>query len=431
MALSDIVNVLISSETTQVTRAGFGKALILSPHALFDDLVRTYSQPADMVLDGFATTSPEYKAASALFAQSPRPSSVKVGRRANKPTLRYTLTPVVANAKAYKIKLRGVEYSVTSDADATATEICDALRTALGSPSGITLGGTTTLTLTASAAGGWFDVEVDPATFASACDNADPGLAADLAAILLFDNDFYAVVSTHKSAAEIAAIAAWAEANGKLFCAASSNTDIIGSGSGDVATTLKTAAYARSWVLYHPAPGAFADAAIMGRCLPLDPGSETWKFKTLAGIPATKLTPAQRTNALGKNAMVYLTVGGVNITEEGKVAAGEFIDVIRFRDWVAARLQEDVFALLARSDKLPYTDAGGQGLASVVEGVLTEGVLAGGFSSDPGREPVVTVPLVADQPSADRLARKFGNVRWRAFLAGAVHSVQINGTISV
>jgi hypothetical protein len=430
VSLQDIVSVVITTAAAAVTRRGFGVPLILSAHALYTDRVREYEELADLVADGFATTSPEYKAAAAFFAQSPRPEKVKVGRRALKPTLRYTLTPVVQNEHTYVVTHNGTDYEYESDADATATEICDGLRTAMAAATGVSLSGTTTLIISASAAGGWFSLEADADDFAIANDNADPGVATDLAAILLADSDWYGLVSTHKSAAEIAAIAAWVESNERLFLAASSNSDIIGSGTSDVASTLKTAAYARSTVFYHPNPGQFADAAIMGRCLPLDPGSETWKFKTLAGVSTVALTPSQFSNAKGKRAMVYTTVGGIGITEEGVTSSGEYIDVIRFRDWLKARMQEDVFALLARSEKVPYTDAGIAGIESVVRGVLSEGIAAGGLDSDPDTYGV-TVPAVADISTADRSTRTLPDVKWNARLAGAVHSAELSGVISV
>lgn len=432
MALGDIVTVTITSSTTQVERAGFGVPLILSNHSLFTDLVREYTTLAGMVSDGFTSVTPEYKAANAIFAQSPRVSKVKVGRRGTPSTLKYTLTPTAADDTLYRVTINGADYEFTSGTSATAGDIVTGLIAAINVTANddiVTASGTTTLILTADAAGVWFDMDADVSMLAIVCDNSATDLADDLAAIVLFDADWYAIVSTSKSTAEITAIAAWTEANDRLFVASSSDTGIFGSGDTDIASAMETLTYERTAIVYHPNPGQFADAAWLGRCLPLTPGSETWKFKTLSGVSAVSLTPTQRTNVLGKNAAVYMTVGGVNMTEEGVVASGEFIDNVRFLDWVAARIREDVFTLLANSDKVPYTDPGGLGIGAVVNAVLLEGVTAGGFAADP--EPVVTVPRVADQSTADKLARKFSGITWTATLAGAVHSATVTGTVSV
>lgn len=434
MSLNDIVNVVITSEIAQVTRQGFGVPLILTPHTEFAERVRVYTSLAGLVSDGFGSTTPAYKAAAALFSQSPRPPRVKVGRRANLPTHKFTLTPVAKNTHVYRVTISGVTFSYTSDADATATEIVTGLSAAINhestGSSDAAATGTTTLILTADSAGLWLDLVADAADFGIACDHADAGIAADLTAVALEDDDWYGLVTTFNSAAEIAAAAAWVETKTKLYAAASSDTGIIGSGTSDVATTLKTAAYARTAAFYHPQNGVFADAAWLGRCLPLTPGSETWKFKTLAGVPAVALTPTQRTNAKGKRAAVYTTIGGINMAEEGVTASGEYIDVVRFRDWLGSRMQEDVFALLARSSKVPFTDSGIAGIESVVRGVLDEGVKAGGLSPSP--EPTVSAPLASAVSSSDRAARTLPGVQWSARLAGAVHIVDpLQGVISV
>lgn len=42
----------------------------------------------------------------------------------------------------------------------------------------------------------------------------------------------------------------------------------------------------------------------------------------------------------------------------GVVSGNEFIDTIRFRDWLQIRMQERLAALLTGTDKIPYTDDG-------------------------------------------------------------------------
>lgn len=447
MSTDRVVQVHITRETQQVSQAGFGTPLILSAHDLFDDLVREYTDLAGMVTDGFTSSTPEYKAANAIFAQSPRPPKLKIGRRATSaPLLSFTLVPVVKNDTEYLVVVNGRKYTVTSDSSALASDIVAGLVSAINGDAAtdgiVTASGSDKLVLTADARGGWFDVDADLSLFSVVCDHADEGpspggsetgasVADDLAAIMLVDDDWYGLVSVFKSEDEIVSIASWAEANGKLFVVASSNTDILGSGDTDVASGLKASAYDRTTLWYHRYPGEFLDAALLGNRLPRTPGSDTWKFKTLAGVTADKLTPTHRSNALGKNAGIYTTIGGVNKTEEGVVASGEFIDNIRFLDWVAARQAEGVFGLLARSEKVPYTDAGGQAMGSIVRGVLDEGVANGGFSDDPGLEPTVTVPRASEQSQTDRLARHFPGIKWVAYLAGAVHSARVEGTVTV
>src|SRR5688572_21840001 len=97
-SLANHVTIVVTADSLSVARQGFGTALILSATAAWAERVRTYERLSD-VEDDFDTRTPEYRAASALFSQSPRPTEVKIGRSANKPTLVYTLgVAVVANS---------------------------------------------------------------------------------------------------------------------------------------------------------------------------------------------------------------------------------------------------------------------------------------------------------------------------------------------
>src|ERR1700760_927411 len=104
MALSDIINVQFSLTAPGVTVAGFGVPLIASPNATWPERTRTYANLTAVAAD-WATYTPEYQAASAMFAQSTGLSSGMIGRCANKPTQKFTVAPaqVVANA-VYKLR---------------------------------------------------------------------------------------------------------------------------------------------------------------------------------------------------------------------------------------------------------------------------------------------------------------------------------------
>ena len=113
----------------------------------------------------------------------------------------------------------------------------------------------------------------------------------------------------------------------------------------------------------------------------------------------------------------------------GTVASGEYIDVVRGRDWLSTRLAEDVFGLFASLEKVPFTDQGIALVETAVRGVLQEGVNAGLLSSNPA--PVVTVPKAADVSALNKASRMLPDVNFTATLSGAIHKAEINGTISV
>jgi len=227
--------------------------------------------------------------------------------------------------------------------------------------------------------------------------------------------------------------AAWTETEKKIFFYSSSLIDIKGTGSLDIASFMKAQNYDRTTSIYHIASQgdsipAWMESAWAGETFPFDPGSQTWGFKTLAGVASYGLTSAERTNILGKNAAIYTSTAGVDNTEQGKVASGEWIDIIRGLDQVESRLQEAVFTELVTSRKVPFTDGGISVMAGIVEGVLKEAARDGILVDE---SIVVTKPLAADVPSADKINRLLPDINFTATLQGAIQEVEINGVVTV
>lgn len=271
-------------------------------------------------------------------------------------------------------------------------------------------------------------------------DHVDPGLAADLSAIAAENSsNWYALLSGFNSKACVAAIATFTEANEKLYLADSLDSDIANlsatsdtGGSQTIAGLLKADNFFRTALMYHDDCGEFAAAAWAGSVLPSDPGSETWAFHTLAGVSSVNLTETQRTNILAKNANCYELVAGIAITETGKVSANEWIDVIRFRDWLSINMQADIFAAFTQASqagrKVAYTDAGISIIQGIVLARLKAGVDVGGLSSSPA--PTCTVPLVKNVSPTDKANRVLNNVNFSGILAGAIQAANLNGAIT-
>lgn len=228
-------------------------------------------------------------------------------------------------------------------------------------------------------------------------------------------------------------VAAWTETQKKIFFLSSSLEDIKGPDTDDIISYMKSQNYDRTLSTYNnvaqgdEVPEWF-ESGWPGKTFPSDPGSINWAYKTISGITSYELTSSERTNILNKYGNIYTSTAGVDITEQGRVASGEWVDVIRGIDWIESRLQEDIFAALVNSDKIPYTDEGATIIGGIVEAVLNEaaanGILIAG-SID------VTVPEVADISSTDKANRILPDVEFTALLQGAINSVEIQGTVSL
>jgi hypothetical protein len=265
-------------------------------------------------------------------------------------------------------------------------------------------------------------------------DSGDATVAASLSAIMNEDNSWYGLVvdqAMAADAADISAIAAWVEANKKFCIFWTTDTDTYdATKDDDPASVLKGLGYDRSATIFNPSQTVpdYPDSAWMGEGFPYEPGTSTWAYKTLKGVTPATLTGGQETALKNKNCNYYMVVGGVAITQEGKVASGEWIDIIIGTDWIEARLREAVYSALVNNRKVPYDDTGIAVIEGLVKGVLNEAASRGILQADSIQ---VTVPRYADIPMADKVARHLPDVKFTALYQGAIHRVTINGTISV
>lgn len=439
MTLSNHVALTISQDTVGVPRAGFGIPLILSHKAGSGARVAAYSTLLEVATAGFATTSPEYLAAQALFSQTPKPKTIKIGRGDLQPTQVYRITPTAVDSTLYEIAAAGEGVTAetvdfTSDGTATVAEITAGLFAALNTVTGknfTAVDDTTHITVTGDAAADWFSLEaLDPTILKMEQLHADPGVATDLAAIEVEDSDWYCLLTNFNSNAYVLAAIAWIEAVKKIYVFDVNESEAIttAAGNSDTLDDIATSNRARTGGSYHPSPLAMFSAGWAGRCLPEEPGAITWKFKTLSGPAPVVLTTTQRANLVARSANFYQEVAGLAITQEGTTADGDFIDMQRSLDWLDDDLSKTVFENMAAGGKVPYTSQGIRVITSAISASLQRAVDRGILAADPA--PLVTAPDIADITAANKTARNLPDVQFSGTLAGAIHKVTITGVVS-
>lgn len=441
MSVPGYVTVTITRDSVGVAREGFGTPLLVSYNAAWTgDRVRSYGSLLE-VADDFATTTVEYLTAQKAFGQSPRLETLKIAKGLLPPTQRYTIsfgTPV--NGHTYTFNVVGEGFSgtaeFTADGSATDAELAAALVTALNGVTGnnyIAAGATSPVTVTADAAGDWFSIEIDNASIPHVTisqNHADPGVATDLAAIELEDSDWYFLLTSYNSKAYVGAAAAWANGVTKIYAFDANDTScptVAVASADDTFEDMFDLAYGRVTGGYHPSPANFAAAALIGRCAPLEPGAVTFHAKTLQGVNAVRLTSTHRTNIRARNAWSYETKAGRNLTFDGKVFSGEFIDVVRDLDFVDDDISKSIFEVIAGVDKVPFTDEGIALVENALRGALERAEAKKIFA--PGW--VITVPKAAEVSLADKTARTLPDIKFSATLAGAIHSAEVIGVVSV
>ena len=349
----------------------------------------------------------------------------------------YFVVPVAANtfklASSFANALAGTTIDVTTNGTGTQTlHAVSALN-----PSALPR-------VTGDAPGNWFSLEIldsaglstslAPSFMANSQVHADPGIAADLDAMAQENGAWYALYTLYNSQAYVNGTATWVEAQPRIYVADTCDTHTIttAAGSGnDIGDALKASNYARTLLEYHPSPADMLGAALAGQVLPLDPGAETWAFKSnLAGPRGVKLTATHRVNIRTRNMNTYEPqTPDVTWTWDGKVSDGEFLDTIRGLDFVRDDATKSIAEVLANNPKVPYTDGGAVTLGNELEGVLARAVTAGIAAPDPsGSPPAVVIPKVATQSAANRRLRKFAGIKGSFTLAGAIQDV---GPVSI
>lgn len=426
--LSEIVNVQISRDTRVVSRQGFGIGLVLAENisTFGSDLVRSYSSLA-AVAEDFLTSDAAYKFAQKYFGGRLKPVTLLIGKRSAKVAQVVTMTPTLANTFTYVVTINGVEFEFISDADATAAEIVAGLIASINAGAEpVTASGTTTLVLTADVPGTSFSY-VAGTNLTGVLTTPNNGVVEDLQAVDAVNSEWYVVALTSRNDADILNLAADIEAReAKKFFACSEDTAILASTQTDAFALLKARGYFNTLGLWSDDQENYPEAALMAETVTRTPGSYTAAYKPLTGNLPSKLTGTQETNLKGKNVNYYVTIAGNNVLlGEGKVAGGEYFDVMHFVDWLKVNAQADLFGNLINIAKIPYTDGGIAILEGALRARLQEGVAVGGLASF-----TVTALKRSEVPTNDRATRRYNGLSFTGQLAGAIHFVTVTGNVT-
>lgn len=424
--LNDVVNVVITDQTTAIATASFAIPLVLATFTNFADRARSYASITEVGAD-FATTDKAYVMASKLFGQSgvigAIPPSVIIGRRQVDSV---TFTPTVADSTAYTVTLNDVVYTFTSGVGATATSIVTGLKAAIGSPTGITVTGTTTLILTTTVLGtAW---SVTTSTNLVGVNTATETWPDALLAVDADNDVWYALTAETQVVAEQEALSDTIQAMDKIYGLSSADTVAPTTGITDIGYKLNAKSASRTFGVYSgTAATEYPEAAWIGSQLAVTPGANDWDFKRANGVTRSILSSTQVVNLRAKSWNFYRRKGGVDIFQDGNMFDTKPIDVQIGKDWLKARLQEGIYFRIINSLKIPMTDPGLliveneiRAVCSLAEG---NGLIDSGWT--------ISTPPVLSIPATLRAQRAAGVFVIRARLQGSIRSVDINFYLSV
>lgn len=445
--LDRIVNVAISLNTTAIKEQNFSDVLVLGAHVLSVNRILVVTEASELLDMGVGQADPLYIAVRDAFKQIPTVTRVFVGRRQVDTTRIAVMRAGVAD---YVVTLRwraqdGTVQSAspkfTGQAASTSTDIAAGLVTAIaasGAPvSAASVGAE--VSITTETAGAAVAVSVKGNLAVGTPTSAETATAA-LVACVKENGDWYGVALASRAEADILDAAEWVEANGRLFGASSDQAGILDAAvSNDVASKCQQKQYFRTHIWFHGQAATEAlDAAIAANRFTFYPGGETWANARLAGVTYDSLAEGQALAAHAKNANTFEQMRNFAVTQNGKVAAGEWIDVIRGRDWLAEQIKIEVATQLINANgKVPFTDDGIQILVAGVRKALMLGQSRGLIAPDemdasgkmiPGF--VITAPLSMSISTNDKANRILRDLKFSARLAGAIHVADIKGNLT-
>jgi hypothetical protein len=175
-------------------------------------------------------------------------------------------------------------------------------------------------------------------------------------------------------------------------------------------------------------------SALVGETSTKSVGSYTYKNIVLKHVkPIENIKNSQLTQIHDAGAFCCVTKSGYNVSSEGKTAYGEYIDVVDARDWIVMQMQYQLQQALIINDKVPYTNNGIALLESYCVSVLKKAYANGMIAENDDGTPAYTVDFAkrSETDASDRKARRYIEGKFTFDLAGAIHTVTVNGTINI
>lgn len=372
-SLDQTITVNVLKSPGGVPRGNFGLAMWMT-HEQYSPLRAASYADINEVNSVYPDGSATRDAASVFFGQSPRPNKLIIGTKLGS----VKLTPTPENSTLYEVVINGITIGFTSDVDATVAEITAGLVAAIDAEG--TIGPLTTTTDNTT------DFDVDSAgtipfsltipasstalLTAVHSDAAGETVSTGLGLIREVDDSWFVLLHQTVAQADILALASDINTLKKMHCWLSRDADdLVAATTTSTGAQLKSLSYEKTFGIRDSSisQNERKDMAFVGNGFTRDVGQVTFKWKVLLGVTADAFTSTQQDGLEIKNINYYNDITmGVPITQEGKVAVGEYIDVQRNIAFLESNVQLDLLDLFRQNDIVHIDDEG----LLLIDGVL-------------------------------------------------------------
>lgn len=480
LPVNSIVNVQIQMSPMSAQLRNFGAMLILGASDVIDigERIRTYSSANEVATD-FGTTAPEYLASVAFFAQSPKPTSIQIGRWAKNATnglirgaiLSTTQQEMInfvgISAGGFTVEIDGEEVEVSavnltaeSNLNGVASQVTEALQ-----DKGYCVWNGQQFVIKSASTGEPSTVSNVSSTSLSQAMGLDYGTTmvqgyssetlVDAVNALLDFNSWYGlgVAVPNVEVTDAIAVAKLIEASSPSRLVAFTSTDtaeLNAQQTDSLGYELKQLGLNHTIVQYS-STDPYAVFSVLGRMSTVNfQGSNTTitlMFKQEPTIAPEYLRLSQANALKGNNVNVFAQYqNDTAILQHGNMSGGWFIDERHGLDWLQNQVETDLWNLLYTTNtKVGQDDAGMTAILSTVNGSLDKavrnGLVAPGvWNGDEFGELkkgdtlstgyyVYIVPL-EEQSQSDREARKAPPIQIAVKLKGAVHFIDATITVN-
>lgn len=190
--------------------------------------------------------------------------------------------------------------------------------------------------------------------------------------------------------------------------------------------------YDRTFIVYHTTE-ANAAAAVVGATAGLAAGSFTYKNMKIKGVVAEDLTATEIEAIHAKGAIAIVEKVGDIVTSEGIVASGQYADVVDSKDYIVQNIVYKTQKVFNNNNKVPYTNQGIAMLETATLEALKSAYNNGMIATNDDGTPAYSTAfaLRSETTEADRSTRNYPYGTFEFALAGAIHTVIVNGTVTV
>lgn len=219
------------------------------------------------------------------------------------------------------------------------------------------------------------------------------------------NNDWFMSFCTSRNPTLLTQIADWTESQVDKMAALIDDGGAIYSSDpkwplGGIMQYLFDKEYAGSFATVTRIDSNYLDAAQAGRCLTMQPGSETWAIKTLSGVKTDNFTEDEYQTIKGLNGNTYEDYGSnVMVTYPGTVGDGEDIGNVRFCYWQRDYIQKNLATLFMGKKKIGFNPQGIELVCMNIEKSLKQGQDNGGILPNQSDGTTYTPGYTVTRPS--------------------------------